>query len=560
MSNSILSLLVPNVTADKGDKPAGPLAAQPLGSLADIGASFKEVLASMDRFGAQPRTLAQIRQDLQGLAVDAQQKFLKDLQDGLADGNPFAGLAMPGILPQVAQTKYHEIAAVVEAIPAATALPEGLPVTPLPLDALTQTPPIMPSAPSEPEMAITAPAPMVIDTALVTAQQTALPDPLSDEEESASPADVLLPDITAPDTAAPDAPLDAAPVNETRVTASTPVPLDTIPEINASQLAPLTERGSVVAVQAVDQVMTSTVTAQNLAATTLIEVASEGETDAAADDDFLPALAEAVETTEPATVKAAGKERAEPLHLRGERKAETPETAVADADTNPKDKATRAEAAAFALPQGTPNHTATAPAGLERAEPVVRALEVDAPGIAVATPHGRSFDASLAANASLITVQVRPNQPLGNQLRVHIKQVVADGVDEINIRLMPESLGRIDVKIDLNADGSAQVRVMADKAETFDLLQRDARGLERALAEAGIKADSGSLQFQLRDGGNGNAQAQQGFGDRRGYGQRDSSGEAPRDARRGTGDDIMEMEDTSGLMRLVATTGLNIRV
>ena len=40
--------------------------------------------------------------------------------------------------------------------------------------------------------------------------------------------------------------------------------------------------------------------------------------------------------------------------------------------------------------------------------------------------------------------------------------------------------------------------VTADRQETLDLLQRDSRGLERALQEAGLDADSDNLSFSLR--------------------------------------------------------------
>ena len=40
----------------------------------------------------------------------------------------------------------------------------------------------------------------------------------------------------------------------------------------------------------------------------------------------------------------------------------------------------------------------------------------------------------------------------------------------------------------------------------MDLLQRDARDLERALQDAGLRADSGSLSFNLRGDGRNGAQ------------------------------------------------------
>ena len=55
------------------------------------------------------------------------------------------------------------------------------------------------------------------------------------------------------------------------------------------------------------------------------------------------------------------------------------------------------------------------------------------------------------------------------------------------------------MQIDLAADGRVHVAVSADRADTLDLLQRDVRGLERALADAGLQMDQQSLSFNLRD-------------------------------------------------------------
>ena len=46
--------------------------------------------------------------------------------------------------------------------------------------------------------------------------------------------------------------------------------------------------------------------------------------------------------------------------------------------------------------------------------------------------------------------------------------------------------------------------VNADRPETLEALQRDARGLERALQDAGLRTDSNSLSFNLRGGHNPN--------------------------------------------------------
>jgi flagellar hook-length control protein FliK len=95
----------------------------------------------------------------------------------------------------------------------------------------------------------------------------------------------------------------------------------------------------------------------------------------------------------------------------------------------------------------------------------------------------------------------------GIQIAIHISRAVQDGIDRFSVRLNPPELGRVDIKLEVAHDGRAIAVVSADRQETLDLLQRDARGLERALQEAGLKADSGSLNFSLRQDGREGEQA-----------------------------------------------------
>lgn len=85
-----------------------------------------------------------------------------------------------------------------------------------------------------------------------------------------------------------------------------------------------------------------------------------------------------------------------------------------------------------------------------------------------------------------------------SQVAVQLAQAVEDGVRRLEIRLSPAELGRVEVKLDVAHDGRVLAVVAADRQDTLDLLQRDARELERALQEAGIRADGGSLSFTLR--------------------------------------------------------------
>ncbi|MCG8508104.1 MAG: flagellar hook-length control protein FliK, partial [Rhodospirillales bacterium] len=100
-----------------------------------------------------------------------------------------------------------------------------------------------------------------------------------------------------------------------------------------------------------------------------------------------------------------------------------------------------------------------------------------------------------------------PTKSFVDQISVQISKAVGAGTDRINIQLRPESLGRVDVRMEVAKDGRVNAVVTADNKNTLDMLQRDARELERALQDAGLQTDSGSLSFNLK-GQQGDGQAE----------------------------------------------------
>jgi flagellar hook-length control protein FliK len=90
-----------------------------------------------------------------------------------------------------------------------------------------------------------------------------------------------------------------------------------------------------------------------------------------------------------------------------------------------------------------------------------------------------------------------PHLPVAEQVSIQIAHGAEEGLDRINIQLRPASLGRVEVRLDVGQDGRISAVISADRSDTLDLLQRDARTLERALQDAGLRADTGSLSFQL---------------------------------------------------------------
>lgn len=90
--------------------------------------------------------------------------------------------------------------------------------------------------------------------------------------------------------------------------------------------------------------------------------------------------------------------------------------------------------------------------------------------------------------------------PPAIQVGLQIAKAVVNGETRFTVRMDPPELGRVQVKLELGPDGAVRAMILADTKDALDMLQREGRLLERALNEAGLKADSGSLSFSLNQG------------------------------------------------------------
>jgi flagellar hook-length control protein FliK len=91
-----------------------------------------------------------------------------------------------------------------------------------------------------------------------------------------------------------------------------------------------------------------------------------------------------------------------------------------------------------------------------------------------------------------------PARFITNQVAVQIQKAFGDGGDRISIQLKPAELGRVEVHLNVGKDGHVAAVITADRSDTLDLLQRDARILQNALQDAGLQADGNSLSFELK--------------------------------------------------------------
>jgi flagellar hook-length control protein FliK len=125
-----------------------------------------------------------------------------------------------------------------------------------------------------------------------------------------------------------------------------------------------------------------------------------------------------------------------------------------------------------------------------------------APTIPLPQPHHPAT--STVTQTTTLAASDAPRLPAASIAQVpHLISVEAvkldlGGTREFTIRLDPAELGRIDVKLEVKADGYVTAIVQADQASTYDLLRQDARQFEQSLWDSGLKTTSDSLNFSLR--------------------------------------------------------------
>jgi hypothetical protein len=93
-----------------------------------------------------------------------------------------------------------------------------------------------------------------------------------------------------------------------------------------------------------------------------------------------------------------------------------------------------------------------------------------------------------------------------DQVKFQLSRMAKSGNDLMTLQLQPAELGRINIKLTIDHDGNVQGTVVANSPATLAMLQKDSHNLERALQDAGLRTDNGSLQFSLSDQGAGQGQ------------------------------------------------------
>ncbi|HIF61102.1 MAG TPA: flagellar hook-length control protein FliK [Rhodospirillales bacterium] len=150
----------------------------------------------------------------------------------------------------------------------------------------------------------------------------------------------------------------------------------------------------------------------------------------------------------------------------------------------------RQQAASIGAQQSAANQSAMAPKA---------SMAVDIPGISgAAGPNNQTQQVTKVVAPPPPPPPPKPPAPV-EQVAVQIKKAIGEGADKINIKLQPANLGKVEVRMEIGKDGVLTANVIAEKPETLELLQRDVRGLEKVLQEGGLKTDTQSFNFSLKE-------------------------------------------------------------
>jgi flagellar hook-length control protein FliK len=135
------------------------------------------------------------------------------------------------------------------------------------------------------------------------------------------------------------------------------------------------------------------------------------------------------------------------------------------------------------------------------------------PAVAAAAPANSNTPVAASTVSHEAAAPAPHHGPNLNGMAVEIAAKSQGGTKQFDIRLDPPELGRVEVRLAIDANGKTQAHLTADQPQTLDLLQKDAPALTRALREAGLDVSQDGLNFSLR-----NQQQQAGHDQQQGQG------------------------------------------
>ncbi len=121
-----------------------------------------------------------------------------------------------------------------------------------------------------------------------------------------------------------------------------------------------------------------------------------------------------------------------------------------------------------------------------------------------------------------------------------------DGTQQMTVRLNPDQLGMVQIRLDRSPSGATHIQILADRPETLQALQRDQPALHKTLDEAGIPGAGRTMVFH--DAPRAETQASSSGGPSQGGAAHNPSGRSPGNGQGGTSGGT-QPDDRSGSRR-----------
>lgn len=166
-------------------------------------------------------------------------------------------------------------------------------------------------------------------------------------------------------------------------------------------------------------------------------------------------------------------------------------------------------------------------------------------------PAALPYPTGTQASTQTASVTVQEGQ-FGSDMGVQIARALDAGGNDLLIKLDPRHMGRIDVRLSFDHDGVLRAVMSADSSTAADMLRRESTDLNRALVDAGIRADGQSLRFDTRAGGGQSGQDGSQNGNQRWQGQQAQAASGFADSFGGGDDPVYRSLRSSGHVDLMA--------
>jgi flagellar hook-length control protein FliK len=119
------------------------------------------------------------------------------------------------------------------------------------------------------------------------------------------------------------------------------------------------------------------------------------------------------------------------------------------------------------------------------------------PALNFSTPVQNNADTTVS-NSIQVSAHAPDTAGTLGTLAVAIAAKTQSGARQFDIRLDPPELGRVEVRLSIDASGKTEAHMTADRPETLNLLQKDSSSLTQALRDAGLDVSQSGLNFSLR--------------------------------------------------------------